>query len=407
MEDVKRSERDRVDAALRRSWHVQRFDPDLESSYAEYFQSKRKKQVLVTFCMMLVVLATSLALDASAGCLRPALILKSTICAPLLITSSVFILFQCSERSKSAARSIAVSSIVLVTMIVGDLARSPFDERYLIMAGLLCFSINFAMLLTLREAMIQAVMNLTIYLGVPMSGLARHPSSVDIVAGFGLLTLISMRFVRDRERSDRNEFLLRSRDRILQSEMKALIDELTVACLTDALTGVSNRRGFDLKCENVIRRAEGHGCPMSVILIDVDHFKAFNDTAGHLAGDRCLRMIADSIVAAVDREKSSVSRYGGEEFAVVTLLGHTEDDRTTSDMAERIRTSVESSAICNPGLSGRSVTISLGFSTMRPISDEITPAMITRSADEALYLAKKLGRNRAISSGELKHMAAA
>ncbi|VVQ01376.1 hypothetical protein PS918_04197 [Pseudomonas fluorescens] len=166
--------------------------------------------------------------------------------------------------------------------------------------------------------------------------------------------------------------------------------ELAQLAATDALTGVANRRTLDQTLRHEWFRAQRSGKPMSVLMIDADHFKAFNDRHGHLAGDAALRALAGVIRANVHRPTDLVARYGGEEFSVI--LAET-DNEGARQIAERIRAQVEQL----PVMAGdeQPMTVSIGISTWTTASD-ISLEQLLFSADKALYQAKEGGRNRVI-----------
>ncbi len=134
---------------------------------------------------------------------------------------------------------------------------------------------------------------------------------------------------------------------------------------------------------------------ISLVLVDVDEFKLYNDTHGHLAGDDCLKVVAQTLQARVRRPGDLVARYGGEEFAV--LMPETPLEPVIN-LAESMRRAVEGRKL-PLGRTGRTaqVTISLGISTMQPRND-IDPSLLVATADLALYDAKERGRNRAVVS---------
>src|SRR5271157_2365349 len=180
-----------------------------------------------------------------------------------------------------------------------------------------------------------------------------------------------------------------------QSELELANQQLVQLASRDGLTGVANRRTFDATLVKEWHRCLRNGGLISLILIDIDGFKLYNDSHGHLAGDDCLRLVAQSLQERVHRHSDLVSRYGGEEFAVLlpeTPLG------PTYQLAESMRTAVEQKKL-TCGRSSRSgfVTISLGVSTMHPRMD-IDPSILVATADLALYQAKEGGRNRTVVS---------
>lgn len=157
----------------------------------------------------------------------------------------------------------------------------------------------------------------------------------------------------------------------------------------DGLTGIANRRSFDEKLGNEWRRARRDGLPLALIMIDVDHFKHYNDLYGHVDGDRCLRRLASMLGRAARRPGDMVSRYGGEEFAVIlpsTSLGG------ATAVANRILHRVAQLDLSQRPDEDRRVTVSLGVAALIPDPGVAVENLIA-AADEALYQAKHSGRN--------------
>lgn len=159
----------------------------------------------------------------------------------------------------------------------------------------------------------------------------------------------------------------------------------------DGLTAIANRRRFDEFIDLEWRRALRSATPMSLIMIDVDFFKTYNDTYGHQSGDDCLKRVANGLNTALNRPGDLAARYGGEEFAVVLAGTH---PAGAAAVAEALRSRVEGLDIPHAGspVSDR-VTISLGVASMVP-GRESSPADLISKADRALYEAKRGGRNR-------------
>ena len=161
--------------------------------------------------------------------------------------------------------------------------------------------------------------------------------------------------------------------------------------MEDGLTGAANRRSFDLALTAEWKRAAREHSSLSLALIDVDLFKAYNDGYGHQTGDECLKMVAGAIAAQANRSTDTVARYGGEEFAVI--LPST-DHQGALEVGERIRASVQLLAIPHAGSQDHGcVTVSVGIATTVPSLDESSDTLLSR-ADNALYTAKRSGRNR-------------
>ena len=162
----------------------------------------------------------------------------------------------------------------------------------------------------------------------------------------------------------------------------------------DGLTGIANRRRLDETLDFEWRRAIRDHSDISVLLIDVDHFKTYNDIYGHLSGDNCLRQIAEAALEAVHRPADLLARYGGEEFAVV--LPNTNSSGAW-EIAEQIRNSVESRRAPHAGNPHGVVTVSIGCATHLPDRNSNYSTLL-RAADSALYKAKSAGRNRTESA---------
>jgi len=169
-----------------------------------------------------------------------------------------------------------------------------------------------------------------------------------------------------------------------------------LSCL-DGLTSTVNRRGFDSQFEVEWRRSLRESLPLSVMMIDIDEFKGFNDNHGHLAGDDCLKGVAQAISSQLVRPGDLIARYGGEEFAI--LLPNTDLDGA-KNVADRIMQALHKANLSYPesSVSDRS-TISLGISCttqLVPGFDKNDRSVLLQYADEALYDAKESGRNRSI-----------
>ncbi len=164
----------------------------------------------------------------------------------------------------------------------------------------------------------------------------------------------------------------------------------------DALTGVANRRRFDEVLTREWRRAVRSGRPITVMLADLDRFKALNDTRGHLHGDLCLRRVAEVLEKGLRRASDLLARYGGEEFALVLPDTDLAEGRRH---AETLRAAVIAEKLPHGGSPGRPhVTISIGTAACLPHRGE-RPEPLVELADQALYRAKRGGRNRVVALG--------
>ncbi len=172
--------------------------------------------------------------------------------------------------------------------------------------------------------------------------------------------------------------------------LKNFAEQMKGLAETDALTGLANRRSFDDCLQREFEAAKQSGRPLSLLLIDVDRFKAYNDRYGHLAGDGCLKSVAGAIASAARRSGDITARFGGEEFAV--LLPDTDCDKAVA-IAETIRASIRDLSILHEGSEYGIVTASLGATVFTPNSRVGNPAELVARADLALYQAKDAGRD--------------
>lgn len=188
------------------------------------------------------------------------------------------------------------------------------------------------------------------------------------------------------------------------SEIEALrrsLEEVRREAMTDALTGIANRKYFDIHLRTSVLHAMENGTPLSLMLVDIDHFKKFNDNYGHQTGDDVLRLVAHTL-ASNTKGRDTAARYGGEEFAVIlpdTVL------ETSRILAEKIRTSISTKRFRKKqtGEELNTITISLGIAQYRP--GEALVDFIQR-ADDALYHAKRTGRNKVILESDMATTAA-
>jgi diguanylate cyclase (GGDEF)-like protein len=186
------------------------------------------------------------------------------------------------------------------------------------------------------------------------------------------------------------EFVIVLRD---VTERKLLEDRLSAMAMTDGLTGLANRRAFDEALEREWKRTLREGTQVSLLLLDIDHFKRFNDLYGHQVGDDCLRAVAQAAAGAV-RQTDIVARYGGEEIAIILPLV---DTPGAAEAAEKVRAAIEALRLThaeNPE-GGDWLTVSIGAATAlaRHGGTIRMPESLLLAADNALYKAKHAGRN--------------
>lgn len=177
---------------------------------------------------------------------------------------------------------------------------------------------------------------------------------------------------------------------VMERELRHAHQAMRDMALTDSLTGLGNRRRLDTALQDQIRWAQRHGSPLSLIMLDVDYFKRYNDRYGHAAGDDCLSAVGSAIQQVVKRPGDLAARYGGEEFTV--LLPDT-DSAGALKVAQDILQAIRSLNIEHSEHPLGTVTASAGITTRQPNIENVTPGSLLKSADAQLYLAKHSGRN--------------
>ena len=253
-----------------------------------------------------------------------------------------------------------------------------------IVAGLLAWIIMSRLLNPLRRLHrhIQKIHAAKVYDEVPLY--YRQDEIGDLGSAFNALM---------RERRDAEVELEQAR-----AHLESMNKTLERLALEDDLTGLANRRRFDLALQEEFSRAMRTAQPLALVMIDVDHFKQFNDLYGHLSGDDCLYKVGRAIRAQQSRPGDVMARYGGEEMAVLLpgadLLG-------ALAVAERIRLAVRQRGIVHAGNPGGIITVSAGVAAIIPERDLDEPDKLLGLADRALYLAKQQGRDRVCSTQDL------
>jgi diguanylate cyclase (GGDEF)-like protein len=202
---------------------------------------------------------------------------------------------------------------------------------------------------------------------------------VDVLIALMLLILIRRLMMRNLVIEQQNDEL----------EFKA--NQLEILSNSDALTGLANRRHFEKILDLEWKRSLRESTPITVIMIDIDYFKQYNDTYGHVAGDKCLRNVAQALAKVISRPTDLVARYGGEEFVII--LSNTEDREGKVAVkcvkeVTKLKIPHKASSVANY------VTISAGSATFAIVPPNLPPRTIVKKADKALYAAKKDGRNR-------------
>lgn len=313
----------------------------------------------------------------------------------LLVTPLVLLALALNRRPADQPLQLPIQATAVVVFAlsvtaIGQFAPEPFAGRYMMSALFVVFAGALVSALPWRITKIMTITATALYILIVASGLRWPPlwSNIDLV-GLSLVTcVIALRARRRKDAQIAELEAIRHSDARLKLDLRRANAALERLSATDALTGVFNRRYLDVLIEQEPTSLVP-SLGQSVLMIDVDHFKLFNDHGGHAAGDRCLQQIVTAIRRNL-RSCDVVVRYGGEEFAVV-LPGLEEAE--LHQTAERLCRAVSELKIPHPGLGEAGVvTISVGIAPAVPAE---TLADAIQRADQSLYRAKRSGRNRA------------
>ena len=301
------------------------------------------------------------------------------VVSPIILLSSVCMQSDCDHRTQDLCTALGPVAMICQVMVIYALNDNEAAQHYQYLAIFILIYMNLSFRLEYDHAIIASAFVLAVYNGTLLASGTPLPVLIIGMMASGAACYLSLSGNRQMQRDARHGFLRHMQD-------KLRIEEARTEAERDALTGLFNRRRLEAVFARLATQTPKR--PAAVLMIDVDHFKQFNDQNGHLAGDLCLRRIAELLPSLIRKEDDLVVRFGGEEFLVLLPATTAED---ASRIAERIRAEVEALGILHAD-GGMRVTVSIGVTV-----DEITagsPSGLIAGADAALYAAKQAGRNR-------------
>ncbi|WP_132249662.1 GGDEF domain-containing protein [Methylobacterium segetis] len=388
----------RIEDHLRRPWHRLAFDPELEHAFRASRLAASRRHIIVEIAILATMCLAVAPIDYAEHPAWPlALGLRLGILFPIQLLA---IGIACRARSHAALDLAGALSFCVAMAVITLLASTAGGEtatRYLTVQG--------GLILVYGALTGQRPLATLLSIGFAV---AAYDGAVIAMAEAGeegrlpyaaFVTAFSPGFLAVRillfDRTERTHFLHRQLQACLNRDLTRLTRELATLAGTDPLTGLLNRRGLDAYL-GPAWAAAGERCAwIGAALVDIDYFKAFNDAAGHEAGDGCLGAVAGLIRSEIPLGIGRTARLGGEEFVVV--LPDTGPERVL-EIGERLRDAVERAALPHPGRCAPGhVTVSVGVASTIPCATA-RPADLLRAADRAVYEAKRQGRNR-VSAG--------
>ncbi|WP_407519839.1 GGDEF domain-containing protein [Methylobacterium oryzisoli] len=401
-----------IDRGLSRPRYRLRLPGDLEARYhAETApESGRFVQSWLAVFILFNILSLKADFDAFGA---------ERVIVPVALTLGVFVpvalaaILSLRGRPSPLRMTLAALVTALVDMAVvlnsARLAPAGHVDTYLILATLIPLVVGLIAPLPFRHSLWFCGLSFALYVaGVAGLGLAR-PTSNGVPLLVASLTLVPIKLSYSREWEAKLRFLIGLRARAQAEELALANRRLTALSQTDALTGVANRRLFVERLAAAWAEACLHRTSVAVILIDIDHFKRLNDTAGHAEGDRCLTRAAALLREVAEAAGGLAARYGGEEFAL--LLPRASHGEGFA-VAEAARRAIAAAEIPHAGLpDGGPMTVSAGVAAAcgAAVVREGGTGQLLKAADVALYAAKRNGRNRVESAslGDLAVLPAA
>lgn len=379
----------RVDAALTTPWWRSRLGNRLDA-YVDAATAAANAQTCKFWIIVLAsVQLLGLLRDIGFGLQGVGLILRGMLVLPVLLVIAVVLGRRPSRGTVAWLTSLAVIMTLGVQILLALIAAQPFSDRYL-MGAVFAFSImHLVMPFSYKQIVTHAII-VGSAVGVAAlvckgDGDTSVMDRLEVI--LPVLSLVAAAGALRMRHGRRRSVLMDLRSALQADALEHANRSLAKLLRQDTLTGVFNRRYFDETMERLWRETGAAARPLGLILLDVDHFKSFNDRLGHQAGDACLKQVALCLAGSLRESDFVVARYGGEEFAVI-LPGVNAVDAHA--IGERLRKAVESLAVPHPA--GGIVTVSVGTTACVPDAACRHYALVD-AADTALYASKEGGRN--------------
>jgi diguanylate cyclase (GGDEF)-like protein len=359
---------------LGRSFWSLRLPVDLERQFLEFHLLQVRSRVQAFFIILLLIeiyRMISVQLTSVTGAVS-----LSGILQLLFVLAGVAISWSRWYWRLYLPSARAISAIVF-TAFSYFLPLSPGDGDQQVMLFALSVPLSTYLLLGLPflQATVINALSLVAFIVSAVSTSMATPDMISTISWVVTTTTVAACLAYTAERSTRAHFL-----------QERLLGEIATR---DGLTGLQNRGAFDAHLERLWKQAQRKPEPIALLLLDVDHFKGFNDTLGHQAGDACLRQVATIFNGYARRPLDLAARYGGEEFAIILFQTPPEQVRA---IAEAVRAAVEALGVPNPAAPRKVVTVSCGVAAVTPAQGRSMHGLV-QLADEALYEAKANGRN--------------
>ncbi|MBZ0329556.1 GGDEF domain-containing protein [Halomonas sp. ANAO-440] len=385
-----------VESNLSRPWYRLRFSPTVEARFEADTSARRNRHLLIAGTVALVIYGLYFFNDVV---IRPESLHTAAWIRFGLMTPLGIVALYCVHRGlPPAMREATMSATMIVAMLLSNvifvLSTSPYSFLDTFSFGLILVVGNIVFSLRFGFALVTSLLCGVIMVAfvVPYDAI-ESPVKINTLVVFTSSAIFTLVANYRLEASERQSYLLLLREKLRNQAALKDNQTLTKMSATDPLTGVANRRHFDSALAQRWSEAITEQTMLGMLVIDIDCFKNYNDRYGHLQGDACLRQVAVEMQRHVRQDNDLVVRYGGEEFVVLLPNASSESAKLA---AERIRQGIEALAIPNQGAEHSPViTVSIGVAVLHPSATQAASTLLKR-ADEALYQAKRAGRNRSV-----------
>ena len=386
-----------IEAGLRRPWYRLRLPPVLEAHYrAETARGSglTMQSWLAVFGLFNVL---SLVMDHDVfgpEAFRVPFILTMGVFCPVAILSILSLRGRPTVLRMTAAASATGLVDTAIVLNSARLAPPAHAASYIVLAAIVPLVVGLIAPLPFRHTLGYCLASLALYVGLILTFDLAGPDAAGLPLLVSGLILAPLKLSYSREWEARKVFLLGLREKLQAEALARANARLTVLSETDSLTALANRRHFSDCVERAWQASAEEGGWLGVLLLDIDQFKLFNDTAGHPAGDSCLVAVAEVLGATIEARGGLAARYGGEEF-VAFLPGA--DLAGAIEAGEAVRAAVARLALPHPGLpKGSQLAVSVGATAAHGPTRAygVTTEDLLKAADLALYAAKAGGRDR-------------
>ncbi|MGU3360218.1 GGDEF domain-containing protein [Methylobacterium sp. M6A4_1b] len=386
-----------IEAARQRPWYRLRLPADLESQFAATTRRSRATYLQSWLLVFIIFNVISLKMDFD-------LFGPDHFAVPAFLTLGVFLpaglLAILALHGVTSARRQAgiVAGVALLDMAIvlnsARIAPAAHADTYLILAVIVPLVVGMIAPLSFRHSLVLCGSAFALYATYVVGFVLPRSEATGLPLLIAGLTLVPIKLAYSREWTCKEAFLLTLEKSARDVDLADANARLTILSETDSLTGLRNRRSANARLLTGWAEACHEGGWVMLALVDIDAFKRLNDTAGHPAGDRCLRQVAQALEAEAALHGAQLARYGGEEF--ILFLSGVDPVRATA-IGESLRRAIERLAHPHPGLpDGACITVSIGVAAAHGSLGAlgVGAADLLKAADDALYGAKRGGRNR-------------